>query len=183
MDIKNQIDNELQNIILPKDFEQQILQRGKKKKFKLKYQVAAAFLCLLLGGTSVYAGYIIYNKIHVNEEIIPDLQPMEKKEIKELNVTPNEIGDYVKEYNTYNDLCSELGINLLFSDLAENNPYMIINRKTDNQNWDEIRVTAYIIGDISGIAKVDGESFYTWNSGQEYSSPIDLGHSDPIITA
>lgn len=174
MDIKNQIDNELQNIVLPQDFEQRILQKDKQKKFRLKYQVAATILCLILGGTSVYAGYIIYNKIHVNEELIPDLQPMEKKETKELITTPNEIGDYTKEYNTYNDLCSDLGINLLFSDLAESNPYMIIDRRTDNQNWDEIRVTAYILGDISEIEKVDGESFYSWNAGKEYSSPIDM---------
>ena len=174
MNIKNQIDNELQNIILPQDFEQQILLRGKKKKLKLRYQIAAVLLCIVIGGTSVYAGYIFNNRINVNDEVLPELQPMEKKETKQLIATPNQIGNYTKEYSDYSTLCSDLGINLLCSDLAEINPYMIINRRTDNQNWEEIRVTAYILGDISGMVKVDGERFYSWDAGKEYSSPIDM---------
>lgn len=174
MDVKNQINNELQNMILPQNFKQQILQKSKKKKNKWKYQVAAIFLCLILGATSVYAGYVIYNKINVNEETIPQLQPMEKKETGELIAIPNEIGDYTKMYSTYSELCSDLGLNILRSDLAEDNQYMIISRKTDNQNWEEIRVTAYIVGDVSKIEKVDGENFYSWEAGEEYDSPIDM---------
>lgn len=62
---------------------------------------------------------------------------MEKIETKKLIAAPNGIGDYTKEYSSYRTLCADLGIDLLCSDFAENNPYMIINRRTDNQNWEE----------------------------------------------
>lgn len=156
------------------DYADCILQRGRQKRVHFKYRAAVVFLCFLLGGTSVYAGHIIYNRIYVNEEILPKLQPMEKIETKKLIAAPNGIGDYTKEYSSYRTLCADLGIDLLCSDFAENNPYMIINRRTDNQNWEEIRVMAYILGDIREIVKVDGENFYSYDAGQKYASPVDL---------
>lgn len=74
----------------------------------------------------------------------------------------DEIGDYRKEYDTYDALCEELGIKLLNSDLSKNNTLMMIQRKTDNENWEEIRISPYILGDISKIEKVEGENFYSW---------------------
>ena len=71
----------------------------------------------------------------------------------------DEIGDYRKEYDTYDALCEELGIKLLNSDLSKNNTLMMIQRKTDNENWEEIRISPYILGDISKIEKVEGEKF------------------------
>lgn len=174
MTVRDQIDYELQNIKLPENFEGKLLQRAKQKKVKWKYQVAALFLCIILGGTTVYAGYVILNKINVNEKTLPELQPMEKKETKKLIADPDEIGDYRKEYNTYDVLCQELGIGLLSSDLAKDNAFMVIQRKTDNENWEEIRISPYILGDISEIEKVEGENFYSWERGKEYASPVDL---------
>ena len=74
----------------------------------------------------------------------------------------DEIGDYRKEYDTYDALCEELGIKLLNSDLSKNNTLMMIQRKTDNENLEEIRISPYILGDISKIEKVEGENFYSW---------------------
>lgn len=162
MTVRDQIDYELQNIKLPENFERKILHNVKPKKTKWKYQIAVLILCFILGGTTVYAGYVILNKININREMLPDLQPMKKKETKKLIADQDEIGDYRKEYDTYDALCEELGIKLLNSDLSKNNTLMMIQRKTDNENWEEIRINPYILGDISKIEKVEGENFYSW---------------------
>jgi hypothetical protein len=162
MTVRDQIDYELQNIKLPENFERKILHNVKPKKTKWKYQIAVLILCFILGGTTVYAGYVILNKININREMLPDLQPMKKKETKKLIADQDEIGDYRKEYDTYDALCEELGIKLLYSDLSKNNTLMMIQRKTDNENWEEIRISPYILGDISKIEKVEGENFYSW---------------------
>ena len=162
MTVRDQIDYELQNIKLPENFERKILHNVKPKKTKWKYQIAVLILCFILGGTTVYAGYVILNKININREMLPDLQPMKKKETKKLIADQDEIGDYRKEYDTYDALCEELGIKLLNSDLSKNNTLMMIQRKTDNENWEEIRISPYILGDISKIEKVEGDNFYSW---------------------
>ena len=162
MTVRDQIDYELQNIKLPENFERKILHNVKPKKTKWKYQIAVLILCFILGGTTVYAGYVILNKININREMLPDLQPMKKKETKKLIADQDEIGDYRKEYDTYDALCEELGIKLLYSDLSKNNTLMMIQRKTDNENWEEIRISPYILGDLSKIEKVEGENFYSW---------------------
>lgn len=162
MTVRDQIDYELQNIKLPENFERKILHNVKPKKTKWKYQIAVLILCFILGGTTVCAGYVILNKININREMLPDLQPMKKKETKKLIADQDEIGDYRKEYDTYDALCEELGIKLLNSDLSKNNTLMMIQRKTDNENWEEIRINPYILGDISKIEKVEGENFYSW---------------------
>lgn len=162
MTVRDQIDYELQNIKLPENFERKILHNVKPKKTKWKYQIAVLILCFILGGTTVYAGYVILNKININREMLPDLQPMKKKETKKLIADQDEIGDYRKEYDTYDALCEKLGIKLLNSDLSKNNTLMMIQRKTDNENWEEIRISPYILGDISKIEKVEGENFYSW---------------------
>ena len=80
MTVRDQIDYELQNIKLPENFERKILHNVKPKKTKWKYQIAVLILCFILGGTAtVYAGYVILNKININREMLPDLQPIEKK--------------------------------------------------------------------------------------------------------
>lgn len=174
MTVRDQIDYELQNIKLPENFERKILHNVKPKKTKWKYQIAVLILCFILGGTTVYAGYVILNKININREMLPDLQPMKKKETKKLIADQDEIGDYRKEYDTYDALCEELGIKFLNSDLSKNNTLMMIQRKTDNENWEEIRISPYILGDISKIEKVEGENFYSWERGKEYAAPVDL---------
>lgn len=173
MDIKNQIDDELRNITLPKDFGERILY-GKKQQKKFQYRIAVVMLCLILGGSTVYAAYTVYNKIHVNKMTIPDLQPMEKKTVKVLRVSPNELGEYEKSYKNFRELYSELGIKLLTSGFAENNTFMHINRSTDNENWDVIQITAYILGDIKELKEVKGEKFYSWEEGSEFGSPVDM---------
>ena len=42
------------------------------------------------------AGYVILNKININREMLPDLQPMKKRKQK-LIADQDEIGDYRKE--------------------------------------------------------------------------------------
>ena len=86
---------------------------------------------MLTGGTAG-AGYFLYNNIYVNKEVLPALEPMEKKAVNNCSGSMDDKGHYLEEYTSYQELCSELGIRLLSSKLAENNPYMLIRRETDN---------------------------------------------------
>ena len=83
-------------------------------------------------------------------------------------------GHYLEEYTSYQELCSELGIRLLSPKLAENNPYMLIRRETDNLNWNTIYVNPYILGDVKSVNREFGKERYTWEEGSEFSSPIDM---------
>ncbi|MDE7312687.1 MAG: hypothetical protein K2N87_13875 [Eubacterium sp.] len=176
MDIKNQIDYELRDLTLPKDFQQTVMGRSIKPRKKAAWYAAAALLLCIVSSTTVWAGYALYNSIHVNEETLPPLQPMEKKEVQKLFVPQNELGYYTKDYAGYQELCGDLGISLLHSDFSKDNPYMLISRKTDNKHWNEIHITAYIIGDVTNMVKVQSgtDHYYTFDAGKEYGSPIDL---------
>ena len=176
VNIKNQIDYELRNLKLSKDFQQAIMRCSIKPKRKTAWYTVAALLFCMIGSTTVWAGYVIYNSIHVNEKMLPPLQPMEKKSIQKLLVASNEFGYYAKDYSDYQELCEALGISLLHSDFSNDNPYMLISRETDNYHWNQIYSTAYIIGDVTNLSKIKSgtDSHYTFDAGQEYGSPIDL---------
>lgn len=174
--MRDQINYELRNLKLPEDFRQTILHRDAKPRKKTGWYAAAVLLFCVVSSTTVWAGYTFYNSIYVNETKLPPLQPMEKKTVSKLLVTPDELGDYTKDYTDYQDLCEELGIALLDSDLSKDNPYMRITRKTDNCHWNEIIITDYMIGDIPKLTKVDANkgSYYTFQPGKVYGSPVDL---------
>lgn len=174
--MKNQIDYELRSLKLPKDFQQTIMHGSIKARKKTAWYVAAALLFCMISSTTVWAGYVIYNRIHVNETTLPPLQPMEKKSVQKLLVPPNELGFYTKDYTDYQQLCEDLGISLLHSDFSSDHPYMMIHRETDNDHWNEIHTTAYIIGDVTNLSKIKSgtDCNYTFDAGQEYGSPIDL---------
>lgn len=174
MGFREQIDQELAHITLPEDFEERILRRSHKRIRTWTYQAACIVLCLILTGGTVSAGWFVYSKIRVNDHILPESGPLEKKTVNASRTKPDDAGICRDQYDTYQELCAELGIELLYSDLADGNTYMQIQRKTDNRNWNNICISAFIVGDLKDITKVPGSDEYRWERGDEFSSPVDM---------
>lgn len=173
MNLKEQIDQELSNIILPESFNQKIYQNIRYRKKRKQKLILTVMLCVILIGGSVSAGYF-YQTTHLNRTELPPLNPMEIKDVSESNAMPDENGFYEETYVSYKDLCDDLGITLLNSDLAKDNPYMIIKRKTNNKSWNIIEITAYIVGDLTNISLLPDIERYSWDRGDTFSSPIDM---------
>lgn len=138
MGFREQINQELAHITLPENFEEKILCHTRKKTKAWRYQAVCIVLCLILMGGTVSAGWFVYSKIRVNDEILPELELLEKKTVNASKTEPDDVGIYRDQYGTYQELCSELGMELLYSNLADGNEYMQIQRKTDNVNWNKI---------------------------------------------
>lgn len=51
---------------------------------------------------------------------------------------------------------------------------MIIKRDTDNDNWNIIKINAYIIGDLPKLTLLPNGKNYMWEQGDIYSSPVDM---------
>ena len=174
MGFREQINQELAHITLPEDFEEKILCHTRKKTKAWGYQAVCIVLCLILMGGTASAGWFVYSKIRVNDEILPELELLEKKTVNASKTEPDDVGIYRDRYGTYQELCSELGMELLYSNLADGNEYMRIQRKTDNVNWNKIYITAFIVGDLRDITRISGSDEFYWKRGDEFSSPVDM---------
>lgn len=149
-----------------------------KRKVRFKFaNVAAAVLALfLLGGTSVYAYYMVTNRTEVNQEELPAIDEMSCVESFDFsNVDENIIYD---DYRGFNDLA---GLNLLDSSLSEPNPYMQVRVETDKKDFAIIRVENYILGDTSNYQLVEDINLYNCDPGEVYYSSISL-EADLILS-
>ena len=63
---------------------------------------------------------------------------------------------------------------LLDTDLSQNNPYMLGNVSTDEKDFLIVTIDNYILGDTSNYHFIDEENRYSYDSGEEYSSPVSL---------
>lgn len=169
-----EIDNELQFMQLPKDFDTKIQCSHKAKKHRWKYTPVAAMLCLVLCGATVYAGYYIHNKITVNEETLPVIDNMYAVEANQIPGKSDEYGTLTKELETYSEAIEALNIPLLNSNLAENSPYTQVNITTDNKDYSIIKVNNYILGDTSNYELVPDVNLYNCTPGEVYYSSISL---------
>lgn len=170
--MKEKINNELADITFHFDMEKVV---SMKKKKHIRHNLLFLAIGVALLGTTVRAGYTLYNSsLQINGEELPELDSMKKIEVNLLS-EEYKIGiDYEKQYDSYESLQTELGIELLHTEMADNNPYMLITRETDNENWTQIKCVAYIVGDITEMQRIEGKKLYTWISGKEFFSPIDL---------
>ncbi len=174
--MKNQIDRELNSIEF--HFNMESLSKKKQQKH-LRRQASLILLCLLLTGTTVYAGTSIYNHfIRINKETLPALDSMKIVETNDLQEDQYNAEDmlYRKQYFSYAELQAELGVQLLSSVFAEDNSSMIITRETDNEHWTQLKIIAYILGDVTGLKKLEenGSNQYTWIPGSLFRSPINM---------
>lgn len=169
--MKEQIDNELANITFC--FDREKAKRSNKKR--VRYNILLVVLGAVVLGSTAQAGYTLYNRwLKMNGETLPELESMQLIEVNPLSEENKVNSSYEKQYDSYEDLQGELGVELLHSDMANNNSSMLITRKTDNVHWTQIKVVAYIVGDVTGMKRIEGRNQYTWIPGKEFSSPIDL---------
>lgn len=169
--MKDQIDIELENITFHFDMEK----AKRKKRKRLRYNLFMTAIAVILLGSVAQAGYTLYNHwLKINGETLPELESMQKIEVNPLSEDYKVNSSYEKQYDSYEALQKDLGVRLLYTDMADNNSSMIITRKTDNVNWTQIKVVAYIVGDVTGLKRVEGRNQYTWIPGKEFFSPIDL---------
>lgn len=176
--MKEQINSELENITF--HFDMEIAKRKRRKR--LRYNILMTAIAVILLGSTVQAGYTLYNRwLKINGETLPELESMQKVEVNPMSEDYKEKSSYEKQYESYEALQKDLGVRLLHTDMADNNSSMIITRKTDNVHWTQIKIVAYIVGDVTGMKRIEGRNQYTWTPGENYFSPIDL--SIDIITS
>lgn len=175
MDIKNQIDFELKEIHMSEDLKRKIRHKAAKRTpHRYISGIAASLAILILGGTTVFAGYYIYNKIMVNEEILPELDSMHYVQANKLNLQADEYGMINEKVEDYETIQNELGIDLLNSVLSQNNPYMLGEIETDNKDFAILSFENYILGDTGNYNYLPNEDFYTYDHGKEYYSSVSL---------
>ncbi len=185
--MKQQIDNELKNIVVTEAMKENISQATKvttKKLWKnraLKYAAAFAIV-IALGTTSVYALESL-NSMFVNEEQLPALDDMKIVDMKKLDGMSDEYGTWHQEFSDYSELESVLGVKLLDTPLRETHDYMIGKVETDNEEYAMIHVENFLIGDTTNYRSAQGEEKYrfeyngvpyTYDSGEEYYGTISL---------
>ena len=178
MNIKQRLDSELSAITFTSQMKERVQEQvNNSNKSAWSFSKAASIVVaiFLIAGAGVYAGREFYGQTNVNEQTIPDLDNM--KIIENVNIT-NRLSDYFdpeSENKSYDFLVDEMGISLLDSDAAIENPYMHISLKTDDEDYCTIKVMNYILGDTKDhvtIRKDEGLCQYT--RGEEYHSPIQL---------
>lgn len=173
--IKKKIDMELNAVKINERMKKNIKKSlCTKNQFKILKTVAASFIILLLGGTTVAAGYYAINKISVNDEVLPGLNDLKVVNIKKIKKPKDEYGTIEQDFKDYRKIQKELGIRFLNTKLANNNSYVIGHLTTDNKDYARITMDNYIIGDTSKFHYLKEEKRYEYEEGEKYSSPISL---------
>lgn len=175
MDMKKQIDLELKEIHMSEELKRKIRHKAvKRAPHRYISGIAASLAILILGSTTAFAGYYIYNKVMVNEEVLPELDSMHYIQVNTLNFQADEYGMINEKVEDYETIQNELGIDLLNSALSKNNPYMLGKIKTDNKDFAILSFENYILGDTENYNYLSNEDFYTYDHGKEYYSPVSL---------
>lgn len=173
--LKEEIDMELNGLTVTEGMKQNIMKRRKKKNHSAMLKYAAAFAAIIiLSGTTAFAGYIFSNKVNVNETVLPELDSMEIVAMLPIGTDTDEYGIVNEKFTDYKAIKDKVGVSLLDSELADNNPYMQINIKTDNKDFAIITINNYILGDTSDYEYLQDEERYKYEHGQEYYSPVSL---------
>lgn len=173
--VKEKIDTELHMIKINEKMKQNIEKSlYRKKQHRLLKTVAASFIVLLLGGTTVAAGYYAVNKISVNEEVLPKLDDMKIVNIKKLKQPKDKYGYIEQDFKDYKTMQKELGIRLLDTKLASNKAYLQGHLTVDNTDYAMITMDNYIIGDTSRFHYQKEEGWYKYKEGKKYYSPVSL---------
>ncbi len=173
--LKQALDMELSELKLSQEKKDVVLSKRQKVSFG-RHISKAACVCMLimLGGTSVYAGQRLYNKIQVNQMNTSILDDMQVKNVRYIKTSENKNGDYEAKYSDYSTLQKDINLRLLTSPMQDKDGNMMIRYLSDNENWVSIKIGAYITGDCTDIQMTEDEKSYTYTAGLEYGSPIDM---------
>lgn len=173
--LKEKVDIELNELTFNNTMKNNVIKHGKRKKHSSVMKYAAAFVAIfILSGTTVFAGYMLLNKMNLNETALPELDNMEIVAVSPLKTTADEYGMVNEIFTDYDIVRKEMGVDLLDSELAQNNVYMQGKIETDNKDFAIITVKNYILGDTSNYKYLPDEERYQYEHGQEYYSPISL---------
>ncbi len=118
-----------------------------------------------------YANYYIKDSVKVNKEELPEIDEMYNVSSDAFEMLNNESGP-VYDKNSNGGLQTKLGISLLTSELASENPYVIEKIQTDNKDYAILTFKNYILGDTSNYHYNKEEGYYDYMAGKEYYSPI-----------
>lgn len=179
MDLKQEIDYELSGMKVSDALKSKIYtgsyDNAKSYGFYRISRTAAALLVIFcLTATTAFAGYNIYNRLSVNHEVLPELDAMKVVNMTPLNVEADNDGWIEKDYGSYKELKDKLGIPLLDSTEAVDNPYMQCHISTDNKDDAVITVDNYILGDTSNYEYSTEDKCYFYEKGSEYFTPVSL---------
>lgn len=172
---KEIIDDELSLIVLNDEVRNKIKENaGRRKQHNLLRRFAACVAVVVLGSSTVVAGYYVMNKISVNDTVLPGLDDMDIVIANEINGNKDEYGRVEKDVEDYNKVKQELGIHLLDSELSGDNPYMQVHINTDNKDFIIIAIENFILGDTSNYQYIEQENRYAYDHGIQFYSPISL---------
>lgn len=127
-------------------------------------------LLLLTGITTVGMPAYKQWRISVNQEKIPDLDPMR---IVPISPSVQNRAEVERVFSSMDELEQFLGVHFLSSPLAKNSENLKI--RYTGPTWNEIHIAPYITGDASFISYISSdEDSYTWIKGSLYKKPVDL---------
>ena len=170
--IKERIDTELNMIKVNEKMKQNIEKSlVRRNQHKILKTVAASLAILMLGGTTVAAGYYFVNKISVNDEVLDEMHVVD---IKKMEKPKDEFGTIEQDFEDYDAIQKELGIDLLDTELANNNDYLQGHITTDDKDYAMITMNNYIIGDTANLRYLEEEDRYEYEHGKTYYSPVSL---------
>lgn len=173
--MKERIDTELSMIQINERMKQNIKKSiFEKRQHTFLKTVAASLAILMIGGTTVAAGYYFVNKIRVNDEVLAELDEMHVVDIVEMTEPKDEFGTVEQDFKDYGKIQEKLGVHLLNSELANNNDYLQGHITTDNTDYAMITMNNYIIGDTSNFHYLENENRYEYEHGKTYYSPVSL---------
>ena len=118
----------------------------------------------------IYANAYVQELMKVNKKELPQLDNMYIIKLNNLEKAVNK-GEIYNERKIYPDKIMNL---LLYSELANKNPYIIEKVKTDNKNFAILMFENYVTGDTSNYRYNEEEGFYEYQKGKEYYSPVSL---------
>lgn len=144
------VDEELGMVKMSEKMKEAIRQEGRKKSaYRVGFpKLAAASLALfLLCGTTVFAGYYMKNQINVNEETLPALDDLHIVEMNPLETEEDQYGMTELDFTEKEFPAEKLGIRLLESAFAENNPSVGGHIFTDEKDFCIVTMENYIAGE------------------------------------
>lgn len=182
MDLKREIDKELSGMTVSRELKKRIYEGTEKRPGKYHLQravkaAAAALAIISVTATTAYAGYHLCHRLLVNQEALPELDRMEAVKVTPLDAAPDESGWIEKDYASYKELKDRLGVHLLDSRMAAEQPYMQCHITTDHKDDAVITVENYILGDTDGYRYSEEEKRYLYDQGKEYRTPVSLSVS------
>ena len=151
---------------------------GRRRRPAASWRAAALLLAFLaFSGMSAAAVYFVHSHFQVNGEALPDIDPLSVTEMTALDAQPDEYGLFQEEYPSYEAAAKALGLPLLDASLPERtaqNPYMHVQAETDNQDYAQITVHNYLVGDCTEFQLLEDGLYHHTGHGQAYYSPVSL---------